>query len=248
MTGTKPKNKTKRTASAVDQQCARKHLKAAQPVLPKAAPVRAPGEKASEGFMALAKGLDYDKTKPGTLQVEAGDKTAAQVDAAIGLSPILHNLGTAINFSKPSYGSSIGWDMNALTDEMLKKLDRVKSGNMIDCEEMYFSQAVALDAIFTDMSRRAYLNIGTYIEPAEIYLRLGLRAQAQCAATLEKLAEMKNPRPVFINGRQVNVSTGQQQVNNTQGGPQQINNGAKRSIPSRAGKKQKTQIKLLAAE
>ncbi len=40
----------------------------------------------------------------------------------------------------------------------------------------------------------------------------------------ETLAEIKNPRPVYINPRQVNHTTGNQQVNNANG-PQQVNNG-----------------------
>jgi hypothetical protein len=39
------------------------------------------------------------------------------------------------------------------------------------------------------------------------------------------LAEIMNPRPVFINPKQVNHSSGPQQVNNS-GGPQQVNNGS----------------------
>ena len=42
---------------------------------------------------------------------------------------------------------------------------------------------------------------------------LALKAQAQCRATLEALAEIKNPRPVsFV--KQANIANGPQQVNN----------------------------------
>jgi hypothetical protein len=44
-------------------------------------------------------------------------------------------------------------------------------------------------------------------------LRLGLKAQSQCRATLETLATIKNPQPVaFV--RQANIAHGPQQVNN----------------------------------
>ena len=43
-------------------------------------------------------------------------------------------------------------------------------------------------------------------------MRLALKAQAQCRATIETLAAMKNP-PVVI-ARQANISNGPQQVNN----------------------------------
>jgi hypothetical protein len=44
-------------------------------------------------------------------------------------------------------------------------------------------------------------------------MRYGLRAQAQCRATLETLAAIKNPPTVFA--RQANIANGPQQVNNT---------------------------------
>ena len=56
--------------------------------------------------------------------------------------------------------------------------------------------------------------MGEYIGAMESYLRLALKAQAQCRATIETLADMKNP-PVVI-ARQANISNGPQQVNNGQ--------------------------------
>jgi hypothetical protein len=52
-------------------------------------------------------------------------------------------------------------------------------------------------------------------------MRLALKAQAQCRATAETLAEIKNPRPIFA--RNFNAVAGNQQVNNAVG-PQQVNN------------------------
>jgi hypothetical protein len=47
----------------------------------------------------------------------------------------------------------------------------------------------------------------------ETYLRLALKAQSQCRATLETLAMIKNPRPLaFV--KHANIAAGPQQVNN----------------------------------
>jgi hypothetical protein len=46
----------------------------------------------------------------------------------------------------------------------------------------------------------------------ETFLRLALKAQSQCRATLETLAAIKNPPVVFA--KQANISSGHQQVNN----------------------------------
>ena len=56
--------------------------------------------------------------------------------------------------------------------------------------------------------------MGEYLEAMDRYLRLALKAQAQCRATIETLAAMKNPPVVFA--RQANISNGPQQVNNGQ--------------------------------
>jgi len=54
--------------------------------------------------------------------------------------------------------------------------------------------------------------MGEYIKAAETYMRLALKAQSQCARTIEVLAAMKNPPVVFA--KQANISHGHQQVNN----------------------------------
>ena len=56
--------------------------------------------------------------------------------------------------------------------------------------------------------------MGEYFNAAETYMRLALKAQTQCRATLETLAAIKNPQPVaFV--RQANIAHGPQQVNNS---------------------------------
>ncbi|MBT2323137.1 hypothetical protein J7E62_12355 [Variovorax paradoxus] len=67
-----------------------------------------------------------------------------------------------------------------------------------------------MNALYTELARRASLNMGEYL--AATYLRLAMKAQSQCRSTIEALAEMKNPPVVFA--RQANISNGPQQVSN----------------------------------
>jgi hypothetical protein len=67
----------------------------------------------------------------------------------------------------------------------------------------------------------------------EGFMRLALKAQSQCRATLETLAAVKNPPVVYA--RQANVTTG----------PQQVNNGA---WPNRAREKEIPQTQLSGAD
>lgn len=63
------------------------------------------------------------------------------------------------------------------------------------------------------LARRAQMNMDKYIDATDRYMRLALKAQGQCRATLETLANLKNP-PVVV-ARQANITNGPQQVNNT---------------------------------
>ena len=99
--------------------------------------------------------------------------------------------------------------------ELLKgqreQFKKVQAGDMQPVEAMLYGQAVTLETIFTSLARRAAHNDG--LKQFQVNLTLALKAQAQCRATLEALAEIKNPRQVaFV--KQANISGGHQQVNN----------------------------------
>ena len=89
----------------------------------------------------------------------------------------------------------------------------VSQGDMAVAEATLTSQALALDAIFGELARRASLNLGAHLPTTETYLRLALRAQNQSRATFEALAAIKNPPVVFA--RQANIAHGAQQINNS---------------------------------
>ena len=105
-------------------------------------------------------------------------------------------------------------DINSLIRELSGQVAAVNRGDLSRAEAMLIAQAHTLDEIFSSLARRSCRNInGGYLNAAECYMRLALKAQSQCRTTLEALAEIKNPRPVaFV--RQANISNGPQQVNN----------------------------------
>jgi len=77
---------------------------------------------------------------------------------------------------------------------------------------MLFAQANALQAVFYELLRRSGANMGVNLQATDTYMRLALKAQSQCRATLETLAAIKNPPVVYA--RQANIAHGHQQVNN----------------------------------
>lgn len=103
-------------------------------------------------------------------------------------------------------------DLQELCNDLGKEtVNVVQDGNMKPIEAMLYQQAKTLETMFTSLVRRAANNDG--LKQFQCNLTLALKAQAQCRATLEALAEIKNPRPVqFV--KQANMTTGPQQVNN----------------------------------
>lgn len=104
-------------------------------------------------------------------------------------------------------------NLGDLLDGLQTRVEKVLDGDIRSVESMLYGQAMTLQTIFTNLAQRAALNAGEYLNATDTYLRLALKAQAQCRATLETLAEIKNPRSVaFV--KQANISGGHQQINN----------------------------------
>jgi hypothetical protein len=122
-------------------------------------------------------------------------------------------------------------DVNYLIDELKDQINDVRKGDLSRPEAMLVAQAHTLDALFGNLIRRSQNNSSAgYLDAAETYMRLALKAQGQAARTIEALAELKNPRSVaFV--QQANITTG----------PQQINNGT--VAPTREGENENEQNK-----
>jgi len=103
----------------------------------------------------------------------------------------------------------------ALAECLVEQSRMVNDGNLQRAEAMLITQAHTLDSIFSSLARRSAANMGENVQTAERYMRLALKAQSQCRATLQTLSELKNPIPVAY-VHQANITSGPQQVNNGQ--------------------------------
>ena len=131
-------------------------------------------------------------------------------------------------------------DLQELVNDLGEQTKKVQDGDMRPVEGMLYRQAKTLETMFTSLARRAANQDG--LKQFQVNLTLALKAQAQCRATLEALAEIKNPRPVqFV--KQANMTTGPQQVNNAYAGTPSHS-----GIQSGAGNIQSEQNKLLEAD
>lgn len=119
----------------------------------------------------------------------------ALVEGAVGRAGVL----VAFPAVKADEDGEIAELMGALQEVS----GRVSGGDLKDVEAMLVQQAVALDSIFANLAGRA--SRADTMQRLEAYLRLALKAQSQSRATLEALAEIKNPRPVVV-ARQANFA------------------------------------------
>ena len=81
-----------------------------------------------------------------------------------------------------------------------------RTDDLTQTSEMMMAQAITLDTMFTELPRRAALNMGDYLEAAEKYARLALKAQNSSRTTLEALASLQRPREGTV--RHVHVTEG----------------------------------------
>ena len=151
--------------------------------------------------------------------------------AQLAIRPSVNAAAIIEAVGKPLWGEI---DINELIPKLVESLKNVENNDMGTCEAMLFSQANALQTIFTALARRAVSQ--EYIKQYQTFFLLALKAQNQCRMTLETLALIKNP-PVFAS--QTNIAHGPQQVNNGTAPP-----GAT-TAPSLAGNLQNVKNELL---
>lgn len=148
------------------------------------------------------------------LEVALDGRTLEEKSATLIAEGVASNAFVSMMFSQHS-GVAGGNELNELVKATRAAVGRASKGETGQADGLLTSQAIALNAVFLEMSRRAALNMGEHLGAMETYMRLALKAQSQCRTTLETLAEIKTPRAVaFV--KQANIAAGHQQINNGQ--------------------------------
>lgn len=119
-------------------------------------------------------------------------------------------------------------DTPTLIDTLRDQTVAIQGGDLALAESMLLSQASSLQAVFVRLTERAIEQ--SQMSNIEGFMRLALRAQSQCRATLETLATIKNPPIIYA--KQANVTSG----------PQQINNGTVESTHAQEIRNEQTQL------
>ncbi len=151
---------------------------------------------------------EIDMGEERTLQISCeSDETKRDALARTFLSP---EIQASASLSMLASGPFSDAGFAELVDALKAITKERKDGGIGRLEETLTAQGVVLDAIFNHLVQRAINNIGHYVETVEIYMKLALRAQSQCRATLETLGNLNRPQI-----RQTNIAHGPQQINNS---------------------------------
>lgn len=156
-------------------------------------------------------------TSPSNLKLHKGPtETDAQGIAHAVLTPPVRAAVAVADWAH-GFGGGGALDVNTLNNDLLDHTKRlVVDGKNLHAEAMLLNQAVALESMFYALAERGAGNLRAgYLDASERLLRLAFRAQAQSAATLERLALVKNPKQIaFVRANQANLAGGHQQINN----------------------------------
>lgn len=143
-----------------------------------------------------------------TLRREEGKSNETML-ARHAISPEFSNMATVKAFTKSQWGGE-NLHLTELAAQLMSQAETAQKGDLSRAEGMLMIQAHTLDAIFNNLAQRAAS--AKLMPQLEQYMRLALKAQSQCRATLESLATIKNPPIVYA--KQANIANGPQQINN----------------------------------
>lgn len=147
----------------------------------------------------------------GKLEVEKrADEKVGRTLARITLDPQTRNANLAMSFGSQMFGDQLKPDIAESSAVLAEEIQRAMKGDLSLASRIYTSQAISLDALFTDMARRSGNNMGQYPDAADRYMRLALKAQSACRSTLEALTRLHQPREQTV--KHVHVNEGGQAV------------------------------------
>jgi len=179
------------------------------------------------------------------LMVPTGaDEAPARALARTLIDPGARHALAAAEFAVKPLGDLTAPGVGDFQRAMDLAIDR--AGDRAAARKMLAAQAVTLDSVFCELTRRAGANLGTYPEAVDRYLRLAMKAQANARATLEAIHRLSEPPPAppryvsvrdggqALIGDQIHISGGQSHATTAIGsGPAMLGKNSERwPLPS----------------
>lgn len=136
-----------------------------------------------------------------------------------------------VDANKSNISSQV--DMECAREIIGKGMDDIKKGDLSKLEEMLYSQAVALNMMFANLSRRASIQANVDIRTK--LATLALKSQNQSRNTIQTLINLKQPnQTAFI--KQANIAHGHQQINNRVSSPENLAKQSNELLEEQDGK------------
>lgn len=117
-------------------------------------------------------------------------KTDEQLMTELAMSSVVRNTLCAKSYATPTFSGNPP-QLEAAIHVVTGICTEVRAGNLEKLSDMLVAQAITLDAVFTEYSRRSLMNAGEYLSAAQNYANLAAKAQANCRATIETIARIK---------------------------------------------------------
>lgn len=115
----------------------------------------------------------------------------AEIKAMAAVAPVIRHAAVAKGFTDQFFADRGEVGVFDVAEALRVMCDKARNGSEDLTADILLSQAVTLDATFTDMLRRASRNFGEYPEAAERYMRMAMKAQSNCRVTLEALTKVQ---------------------------------------------------------
>lgn len=139
--------------------------------------------------------------------------TESQAMATLQIEPIFRNAHLA---SMAASGVLSATSTKAEFSDTLGALDRSvtagKKGDLSQVSAALSAQVVSLVAIYTDLARRGFMNLGSHPDAAMKLMGLALKAQGNARVTAEALARMHQPREQTVIHKHINVGPNGQAI------------------------------------
>lgn len=147
-----------------------------------------------------------------SVPVEAGKngKSTAKQIAKLAVSPEMSSQ-RVVAASERHCGLDSHLDIPELMAVLKADSERLSGGKPEDVGPILANQAIALQSLFARLTERALSQ--SAMTNIEAFMRLALRAQSQCRATLEALSSLKRSPSIYA--QQAHIATNQQ-INYTQ--------------------------------
>ena len=132
-------------------------------------------------------------------------ETAGRTLARTLVDPLARHTSLSSLYADQAFGGDVQPTLTETAALLNDELDKAVGGDMTMAARILASQAISLDAMFTELARRSSVNMAEYPQAMERYMRLALKAQSASRSTLEALARLHQPREqtvrhVYVNG------------------------------------------------